>query len=296
MEVVTALMAAKWNEALQLSEQAEIILREKCTGVAWERGTNIGMGLAAAILLGRWSKIIDHVQRLPNLMEQALVRGDIFTIQYILHSAHLAGLATDRPDAAHEHLREAALHLPPKGFHISHFMLMLGKINTALYEGDAALALEVVNSTWPALSKSLLLRSQYFCILALHFRAQATLAQAAAAQKDRKQHLSQATRFARKIKRERVPWGNAIALLIWASVSSIEGRREQTLELLAEAETELNAVDMSHLVAACRYRRGQLLGGAEGQRLVGAAREWADRERVVSPARMFDMLVPGRWS
>jgi hypothetical protein len=295
MEVVSAVFAAKWSDALRLSDHAEFILREKCTGAAWERGTNTGLALAAAILLGQWSKVLDHTQRLPNLMEQARARGDIFTIHHLLQGAHLARLASDHVESAHEVLRETELHLPPKGFYIPHFMLMVGKINTALYEGKPSLALEAINATWPALSKSFLLRSQYFVINASHFRAQASLAQAASVERDRRKHLQQATRLARRIERQRVPWGNAIAVLIRASISSIGGNHQQTLVLLAKAEAALNAADMSHLVAACRYRRGCLLGGAEGQNLVGAAKEWAKKERVTNPARMFDMLVPGRW-
>ena len=67
------------------------------------------------------------------------------------------------------------------------------------------------------------------------------------------------------------------------------------LELLGRAEAEFQSVDMSHYVAACRYRRGMLVGGEEGHALVVAGQTWASRQGVVNPPRVFDMLAPGRW-
>jgi hypothetical protein len=49
-----------------------------------------------------------------------------------------------------------------------------------------------------------------------------------------------------------------------------------------------------HLYAACaRRRRGQLLGGDAGRRLVEEADAWMSGQAIRRPDRMADLLAPG---
>jgi hypothetical protein len=44
-----------------------------------------------------------------------------------------------------------------------------------------------------------------------------------------------------------------------------------------------------------RRRRGELMGGEAGRDLVAAADAWMSEQAIMNPARMTQMLAPGRW-
>jgi hypothetical protein len=53
---------------------------------------------------------------------------------------------------------------------------------------------------------------------------------------------------------------------------------------------------LEQLVAAVRWRRGELLGGDEGEKLLEEGRQYLSNQGVKNPAQMVTMLAPGRWS
>jgi len=51
-----------------------------------------------------------------------------------------------------------------------------------------------------------------------------------------------------------------------------------------------------HLYAwAVRYRRGQAIGGSEGDAFVAEAAAWMGRQEIKSVPRVVDLLAPGPW-
>ena len=293
MEALCALLIGDWRNAWELSQQADRILREECTGVAWERGTNTRVAIAAALHLGEWSKLSDFAGHLAGRLQDAKARGDIHAIHSMFSGVHVCFLA-DRPWLARDLVHEAVAALPTTGFFVTHFSAVQARVDLALYNGEAELAWTNVDAHWQSIAESGLLRVQYFAIMAFHFRARAAVA-AAAAHADPDTHLREAHRFARRLERERAGWGRVRARSsAWASrVLKAIGRRRRTL--LERPKPKRTPAHMSHYVAACRYRRGTLLGGSEGQALIAEALAWAAAQRVVDPPRIFDMLAPGRW-
>jgi hypothetical protein len=108
--------------------------------------------------------------------------------------------------------------------------------------------------------------------------------------------LTAAEEDARRIERERTPWGNALAGLVRAGIASARGDRDGALGLAAGAERDLSAADMALHAAVARRRRGEILGGAQGAALVAAADAWMSERRVRSPERIARMLAPGAWT
>jgi len=192
-------------------------------------------------------------------------------------------------------VREAVAALPRTGFFVTHFSAIQAQVDVALYNGDAEFAWTLAQSQWRPLKKSGLLRVQYLAIMAFHFRARAALAAAAVAQDDPRTLLREALRCAGRLEHEGARWGVILALLVRASAASLEGDRQAAMTFLERSEAEANALHISQYVATCRYRRGTLLGGSEGQALIAEALAWAQSQRVVDPPRIFDMLAPGRW-
>jgi eukaryotic-like serine/threonine-protein kinase len=89
-----------------------------------------------------------------------------------------------------------------------------------------------------------------------------------------------------------MPWGAALARLIRAAVAAGRGEKEKAIELFALAESDLKAVDMALYAAAARRRRGELIGGDQGRRLIEAADEWMTDLKIKNPLRMAGMLSP----
>jgi eukaryotic-like serine/threonine-protein kinase len=295
MEGLCALLIGDWRNAWQLSQQADHILREECTGVAWERGTNTRVAIAAALHLGEWRKLSDLADHLTSRLQDAKARGDLHAVHSMFTGAHVCFLA-ERPWLARDLVHESVAALPTTGFSVTHFSAVQARVDLALYNEDAELAWTLVDSQWQALAGSGLLHVQYFAIMALLLRARASLAVATVARDDRRPYLREALRCARTLERERTRWGNLFALLVRAGVASVEGDRQAAVTLLERSEAEAHAAHMSHYVATCRYRRGTLLGGSEGQALIAEALVWAASQRVVDPPRIFDMLAPGKWA
>ena len=294
MEALCAALIGDWNSAWELSQHADRILREECTGVAWERGANTRVAMAAALQLGEWTKLSDFAERLASRLQDARARGDLHTLHSIFSGAHMCLLA-ERPWLARDVVREAVAALPRTGFFVTHFSAIQAQVDVALYNGDAEFAWTLAQSQWRPLKKSGLLRVQYLAIMAFHFRARAALAAAAVAQDDPRTLLREALRCAGRLEHEGARWGVILALLVRASAASLEGDRQAAMTFLERSEAEANALHISQYVATCRYRRGTLLGGSEGQALIAEALAWAQSQRVVDPPRIFDMLAPGRW-
>src|ERR1044071_2531293 len=140
---------------------------------------------------------------------------------------------------------------------------MVGKVEIALYCQDGKSACQFIEEQWKRLNGSLLLRIQLFFIESLHLRARSSLALAAQSNNP-EPSLRAAERDAATIEKEKMVWGNSLALLIRAAVEVMRGNREQAITMLAKAEDGFKATDMALYAAAARYRRGKLKGGSEG--------------------------------
>jgi hypothetical protein len=131
-------------------------------------------------------------------------------------------------------------------------------------------------------------------IEALDRRARSALSAAAdVPAADRAAFIRGAERDARRIERERTPWGDALALLVRAGVAVARGRVDAATTLLTTAEQSLQALDMALHAASARRHRGHLIGGEEGRRLILDADTWMTAQRIRNPARMAALLSPG---
>jgi hypothetical protein len=179
-----------------------------------------------------------------------------------------------------------------KGFHGQHYSQALARIQTELYRGDAEAAWRLVTDTWPALARTLLLHIQFVCIEASYLRARAALLNAARG-RNVARFLSIARGDALRIGRFRRRWSDAVALLLSAAVTFLEGRSGEAGEMLAAAVTAFERADMGSHAAAARRRLGGLQHDEGGRALVDEADAWMTAHGIRNPARMTRMLAPG---
>ena len=181
-----------------------------------------------------------------------------------------------------------------QGYHLQHYFDLYAQAEIDLYEGNAKAAWERVAAGWPALERSLLRRRPAH-LPGIGPPARPHDRRGRGRWRDSERTLAVAERDARRIEREAMPWSDPLAELIRASVAALRGDTQVAVALLASAETGFEAADEGLHAAVARIRRGELLGGAEGERLRAEAEAWMSKERIANPARLCMAFAPGRW-
>jgi hypothetical protein len=187
------------------------------------------------------------------------------------------------------------------GFMVQHYWDWFATGEIGLYAGDLQAAWERLRTGWPHYRRSRLHYYEALYIEPLNLRVRLAIALAAGARSggratETKRFLAAAERDARRIERERAHWGDGLARMLRAGVAATRGDRATALALVSAAERSLHAADMELYAAAARRRRGEVLGGNEGQTLVESADLWMGEEGIRNPERMTAMLIPGVWT
>src|SRR5262249_54660085 len=123
-------------------------------------------------------------------------------------------------------------------------------------------------------------------------RARAALAAAPAAAEPGPL-LHAAERDARRLRRERIAWAEALAQLVRAGVAARRRDADGARQLLEDAAGRLEAAGLRLHAAAARRRLGERVGGSKGHRLVEQAEAWMKGQNVRRPDRMTALLAPG---
>ncbi|MGK2859119.1 MAG: serine/threonine-protein kinase [Thermoanaerobaculia bacterium] len=289
IEGMAATLEGKWRESLAPSRAAEALLRERCSGVFWERFMSQLYPLISLMWLGEWKEISTRV---PALLAEVRQRGDFFAETYIRTRLEwIVALAGDDPREARAIVDDAIGRWSSQGFHLQHFQYMLSRVEIGLYTGDVAEAYAEYRRRLLALNRSMLTRAQIVSIEVNHMSARAKLALRAAGA-DGAPSLASVMRDVARIERNDAPWGNALALAIRAGAASLRDDRAVTVALLEQAESALEKSGMAMCSAVARRRRGQMLGD---ETLVRAADARMSANGVARPDRIADVVLPGRW-
>ena len=287
---ITAYAEGRWKSAWDLAQKGEDILREHCTGVAWEIDTIHIYSLRALFYMGR---IAELSSRLPALIRDARDRDDLFA-ETSLRARHsyIAWLAADKPERARSEIKDAIARWSTKAFYMQHYYALVAEAETALYAGDASGAGQLLRERQPALERSRLLRVHEW----LHLSARSLIAQAARRESSEAESLlREAEGIARRIERERVHWADALAALVRASIALRRGDRANAAFRLGFAACIFAIADMDLYAAVARRRLGTVLGDAKGKALVESADAWMRTEKIEKPSGFADMLAPGEW-
>ncbi|MFH1265006.1 MAG: ATP-binding protein, partial [Planctomycetota bacterium] len=280
----------RWRKCVRACDQAEEILRDRCTGVAWEINTARTFAEWGLFWLG---EVDELKRRLPLLLAEAERRGNLYALANLgTFAKPLVSIAADDPDAAEWDLRELTGAWSRKSFHVQHLTGLLGQGQIDLYRGHGTVAHQRLMQQWPALAGSLLLRVQQVRIFMRHLRARCALAASEQAA-DPGPLLRSAARDARGLEKEKIAWADALAQVLRAGISAACQDWERTVALLETAIARLDAVDMALFAASARRRLGVLLGGERGRRLVAEADSWMAGQGIRNPARMAILHTPG---
>lgn len=280
----------RWNAAVQ---ELDAVLHDFPAHRAGITSNVNVFGVCSLVYAGR---IRELRRRLPRLITEAEERGDLFVLAH-MRASHpiVAWLAADDPDGARTHAREGMAHWPQLRFVIQHWQAMLAEAQIALYEGDGASAYERVVRDTPPLRRSLLLQAQIIRGLTDFVRGRAAIASIDARPSLREARLCEATRLARRLRRERMDWTSLLSSMLDASIANARGDTPGAVASLRACLDLAKRAEMSMHGAAAARQLGALLGGEQGQAWIAEADALMTAEEILAPARWARMLLPGRF-
>ena len=278
----------QFRDAYKKAEEAEMLFRERCTGVAWEINTSVNYALCSLAYLGELAQLSPRV---PARLREAEERGDLYAGIDPVCRPGVVWLAADDPEGGRKALRQVMDRWSLEGFHYQHYLEMFAENQIDLYQGNWARAWRRVDERWPALKASFLLRIPFAEIEARHLRGRSALA-AAAGSRDNSL-LERIEDDAKKIVKVRSTWSHALSFALRAGVAHLRGHVEEAAELLDRAARRFERVEMMLYARAAAFRRGQLIGGDGGRELREISQGWFDSQGVKNVPRLVDVLIPG---
>jgi serine/threonine protein kinase len=287
---IAGYMEGRWKDGRQFSDEAEAILRDRCTGVAWELDTAHSFSNWSLFFLG---EVAELTRRLPILLQEARERGDLYAATNLgTFVGHLTWLAADDPEGAEREMHDVMALWSQRGYHVQHLTGLMSRIQIVLYRGDGTTAWRIISQEWPDLERSLFLRVQTVRLFLRDLRARSALAAAGEAV-DPQPLLRSARRDLRRIEQEGVPWSQPLAERIRAALAAATGDASEAVRCLERAAAGFDAAGMGLFAMSARRRLGQVVGGDQGRLLMAQADGWMEQQRISNPQRMAAMYMPG---
>jgi hypothetical protein len=277
---ITAVLEGRWRDGYEECERADALFRHSCTGASWESSTVRWASMEALAYLGDLHEL---ARRVEERTLEARGRGDLYTeVANVTGLQNMAWLAADDVDTARSRLEDVMGRWSQRKFHVEHWWAMHALAQADIYAGAGRRALEGIDAQWPALKGSMLLICQLTELEARFVRARAALAAGIA---------DIAVSEARAIRKQRMPWADALASLILSGVHQGRGEEERALDAINAAILGLGDAEMSLFHAAASARRGEIIGGDEGRELRLRAERDLRARGVRRPEKMIGLLA-----
>jgi tetratricopeptide (TPR) repeat protein len=323
---IAEFLSGRYQMALEDSIRAEQIFRDQCTGVAWEQDTAQVFGLWSLFYMGRFGELRS---RYGSVFHEARERGDRYLMTTLgTQVGTLLMLADDEPQAASKTLDEIMSRWTHEGFTVQHHNEFFARQLIDMYEGRVNSALDRFHVAEPRYRRALLLRIQHIRVDLMQFKARCYLAEAAREPSKREAWLSRVAGCVRRLRREHMPWSDALASffaavayahcvaqghsgstttpaaatskLITRLLSAVCQTPAETEhptaafaeQMLQSAAAELDASSMVWLARVADWQRGQIAGGAAGEQLAESVLNWLAEQGVRNPPRLIGTVVP----
>lgn len=282
-------LLGRWEAGREHLERSEEIFRKQCTGVSWELAQANTICLWCTSYQGDWPEVR---RRSAHLHKEAQEKGDLFTIVNLgTFMEPLCRLAEDRPEEAQQVIADSIGRWSRAEFNTQNMTALMGSTYVDLYRGDAQATYRRHREQWSALRSAFLLHSQICRLLLSELRARSALGVANSHPRPAP-YLREAERRARRIERENMSYGNALAMLLHAGVAALRGQHNRTEHCLTLAAEQFDSLPMRLFAAVARYRLGELRGGSAGRELTAASERWMRENEIQNPARMALAIAP----
>jgi hypothetical protein len=288
-DAVTNLSQGRYRELYESCQRAERRFLE-CRGVAWHLWTIRTFHLFALLNLGRYRELGVSSEQ---VLREATEHGDLYTSTSVATlPLPVSLIVRHRPDEARQVAAEALARWTSRRHTMQHMFTQWSFTYADLFSGDWRRGLADSESLIVFLRKTLMNQVNNTRVFAFDARARAALA-AALLGGEREKHLSIAKGFIRKLESEY--WGvpHALAKAMRAAVADLEGRPEETLRLLREAQAQFEQLGMAGFSNAVKLRVSARVGGDEGRELRRQAEQWASDEEIPDPGRLMILFTSG---
>ncbi len=284
VEGTIAFMAGDFSETLQHDEAAAKLLNNLGGLEAAEQDVATLQHNASLYWLGR---IADAEAYRMMQLNDAAARGDAIGRLNVGLNGVIRLLATDDPDMVATDVAEAERSWHQDRYGLHHTETLLIRTELELYQGHVEAALALLDQQARLMKRTMLLRAQYAAIMFYDGVVRAHLAAAAAG---RRSHLASAGRAIARIRRQRAPWGDAIADLHEATAAALDDRRDAPAKAAEVANVKLQQLGLELWVAVAAYRIAQRRGDRPGMAEATASLSGLG---VANPERTVAMFTPG---
>ena len=292
---ISKALLGDFAEAEPLCDAAAEELRERCSGVVWERDNAALFGAYSRLHLGKLNEIR---ARLPGALTDMHARGDLYgEVSLRMLVAWFIRLADDDAEGAHQELDVLDKRWYQERWQLQRGWRAIHGAEICLYEGKTERAYETIPGAWPGLKRSLSLRTESVRVRAINCRARATIAHAATRTgAERAPLLSEARKLTQAVGKERWALARGYNLALRAALSHEARQQTECVELLREAELEFERRGARLYAWSCLARRGQLAEGDAGNSMFMTALEKLRTEGITQPARMLRVFTPGAYA
>jgi hypothetical protein len=286
----TRIMLGKWEPAQTCLDQAELLFRNQCTGVAWERDTVGNLVLWALVQKGELAEV---KRRWSGLLREAQERGDLYAATMLTtFYMTMIKLAGNESRELEFELEAKIGRRGEKRFDLQHSSALDALAHVYLYRGDVRQAWARLCAIWPEYSRSMLLRIQMIRISMLDLRARVALSIAEKIN-DNAMYLRQAKRDARLLKREGQGWAVAHAHYVRAGLAACGKNIDRTVKELKLAIDRYDQASMPLRAQLLRSRLAEIQHDSSSRAVREGIEKWIQGQGIVAPARWLGMYAPG---
>jgi hypothetical protein len=289
---MAAFLRGEWRNAAERMTVAELILRERCTWVAWEVATANMMGTLSLFPMGEW-KQLKH--QLPRIIKDAQARWRPVRSDRSAHtfSAHdLSCSEQRRTGASRDLLRNG--RMAARGIRSPTLVGMAWSHRDGTVRRRAANRVEARRSR---LAQASLVVSDA-CVVRLSRVLTSSRGSPSRWRRTERARWSAANCCSapsamRAAWNARADHGRALWQLCFEPASVLHEAHENRVRSFWTPQngSSRHAICLYSLLQ--RGARGQLLGGARGSELSAEAENWMQNQEILNPARITTMLAPG---
>jgi tetratricopeptide (TPR) repeat protein len=277
------------REVRSRTDLAETLLRERCTGVAWEITNARLFGGLASMFLGDFE---DLKHRVPSALREAEERGDAFARTNLATAlGYVLDVARGDPEAGLARVDEAMAAWSQRGFYLQQFLALMARTQCLMAAERVEEAVLGLERAWPSLEKSELLRAQSAGLFIRWLRARCL---AALAKKDSRQlgRLRAALADARWVAKVPSVLAPGLAGNMRAAIAHARGQDEEALALLEQTALVFDEHHIQLGVLAVRSAIARVKGGDEGSQVQASVLAECRRRGIEQPQFVLRIYWP----